>query len=162
MSQPDADQAASLLPELAEFTACLQQGVHEALAYLNNRTPHRYTGLFRFDREVLHNEALFDRNQPHVRQGSDAPLATTYCALVGLQQAPLHIPDATLHPRIQELVQNPVVSYCGVLVSDAQGHPYGTLCHYDLQRCQERTTDVPLLEAAALFYQQLQHPMRPE
>nr|GFD17252.1 hypothetical protein [Tanacetum cinerariifolium] len=34
------------------------------------------------------------------------------------------------------------------------GQAYGTLCHYDMQRCQERTTDLPLLEAAApLLYQ---------
>jgi len=157
MTPTDIAQAPSLLPEVGEFTTLLQQqGVHAALEYLNHRTPHRYTGLFRFNGDVLHSEALFDRNQPNVQQGFDAPLATTYCALVGIQQVPLHIIDATQDPR--GLVHSPTISYCGVLIRDAQGHPYGTLCHYDLQRCQERTTDVPLLEAAAaLFYQHL-HP----
>ena len=156
MALHNTAEAPGLPPEVGEFAACLQQGVYAALAYLNRRTPHRYTGLFRFDGEVLHNEALFDRNQPTVWQGVDAPLATTYCALVGRQQVPVHIPDATLDPRVQELVQCPAISYCGVLIRDAQGDPYGTLCHYDLQRCQERTTDIPLLEAAgALLYQQL-------
>ncbi|UOQ69541.1 hypothetical protein [Hymenobacter volaticus] len=105
----------------------------------------------------MRNEVLFDRYQPTVRQGADAPLAVTYCALVGRQQAPLQILDAALDPLAQGIA-TPVVSYCGVLIRDAQGHAFGTLCHYDLQRCQERITDLPLLEAAAqLLYRHL-HP----
>jgi hypothetical protein len=147
-----------LLPEVEAFTALLQhQGIHAALEYLNHRTPHRYTGVFRFDGELLRNEALFDRYQPSVRQGVDVPMATTYCALVGRQEAPLNILDATIDPQAQG-VDTAVISYCGVLIRDAQGQAYGTLCHYDLHRCQQRTTDLPLLEAAAqLLYQQL-HP----
>jgi hypothetical protein len=149
-----------LLPEIGLFTDLLQyQGVHAALEYLNHRTPHRYTGLFRFDGELLRNEALFDRHQPSVRQGLDVPMAVTYCALVGRQEAPLNILDAALDPLAQG-VDTPVISYCGVLIRDEQGRAYGTLCHYDLQRCQERTTDLPLLEAAAqLLYRHL-HPSR--
>ncbi len=40
---------------------------------------------------------------------------------------------------------------------DDQGKAFGTLCHHDVQRCQERTTDVPLEAAAQLLYQRL-HP----
>lgn len=143
--------------ELSEFAAVVHQhGVHAALAYLNRRTPHRYTGLFRFEGEVLRSEVLVDGNQPLVRQGNDTPMAATFCSLVGRQQAPLEILDAATDPQYGGLIDTPVVSYCGVLIRDAQGQPYGTLCHYDMQRCQERTTDQPLLAAAAaLLYQQL-------
>ena len=143
--------------EIGEFKQVMQaQGVHAALRYLNSRTPHRYTGVFRFDGAVLRSEVLFDRLQPAVRQGDDVPMAVTYCSLVGRQLAPLEITDATTDPRVRGIIDTPVVSYCGVLVRDAQGQPFGTLCHYDMQRCQERTTDQPLLEAAAaLFYEQL-------
>ncbi len=145
--------------EITEFAALMQQhGVHAALAYLNRRTPHRYTGLFRFDGQVLRNEILVDGNQPLVRQGDDIPLAATFCSLVGRQQAPLEILDAATDTQFGGLIETSVVSYCGVLIRDAQGQPFGTLCHYDMQRCQERTTDQPLLTAAAtLLYQQL-HP----
>jgi hypothetical protein len=148
-----------LSEEIFAFTALVRQhGVHAALAYLNQRTPHRYTGLFRFDGEVLRNEALIDGNQPLTRQGTDTPMAATFCSLVGRQQAPVEILDAETDAQFRGLIQTPVMSYCGVLIRDAQGQPYGTLCHYDMQRCQERTTDQPLLQAAAaLFYQQL-HP----
>ena len=148
--------------EISAFRELLHyQGVPAALEYLNNRTPHRYTGLFRFDGDTLRNEALFDRKHPDVRQGADVPMATTYCALVGRQQAPLEILDAAGDPQASG-VDTPVISYCGVLLRDAHGRTYGTLCHYDLQRCQERTTDLPLLEAAAqLLYQHL-HPTGPQ
>jgi hypothetical protein len=156
MTDPFLTTDHPLQPEIATFTALLHQdGVHAALEYLNRRTPHRYTGLFRFDEDMLRNEVLFDRYQPTVKQGDDVPMAVTYCALVGRQQAPLQILDATIDPQAAG-VETPVISYCGVLIRDAQGQAYGTLCHYDLQRCQERTTDLPLLEAAAqLLYNKL-------
>ncbi|AYA37177.1 hypothetical protein D3Y59_09010 [Hymenobacter oligotrophus] len=140
--------------EVSEFAEVLRQrGLHAALEYLNNRTPHRYTGIFRFDGATLRNEALFDRYNPTLQKGGDAPMEATYCSLVGQQQQPLEINDASTDVRVKGIVETPVVSYCGVLIRDAQGQPYGTLCHYDMQRCQERSTDVPLLEAAArLFY----------
>lgn len=148
--------------EIDEFGAILsQQGITAALKYLNNRTPHRYTGIFRFDGDTLRNEALFDRFDPNVAKGDDVPMRVTYCSLVGKQQVPLEINDATADERVRGLIDTPVVSYCGVLIRDAAGQPYGTLCHYDMQRCQERTSDLLLLEAAsALLYQQLP-PMRP-
>ena len=144
--------------EIAEFAAVLQQqGVHAALGYLNHRTPHRYTAVYRFDGDVLRSEALFDRNVADVRQGTDAPLATTYCSLVGRSEAPVDILDAAVDPQARG-IETPVISYCGALIRDGQGIAFGTLCHYDLQRCQTRTTDQPLLEAAAqLLYEQL-HP----
>ncbi|OWP65081.1 hypothetical protein CDA63_01625 [Hymenobacter amundsenii] len=142
--------------EIAEFTALLhQQGVHEALGYLNRRTPHRYTGIYRFDEDMLRSEVLFDRKMADVRQGNDAPMAATYCSLVGRTEAPIEILDATLD--LQALgIETPVISYCGTLMRDGQGRPFGTLCHYDLQRCQERTSDQPLLAAAAqLLYERM-------
>jgi hypothetical protein len=153
MSTFISSQDASMQPEIDAFTIRLEQGTHQALEYLNSRTPHRYTGVFRFDGEMLRNEILFDRYQTAVRQGEDVPLAVTYCALVGRQQAPLQILDASVDPQADN-VETAVISYCGVLIRDSQGKAYGTLCHYDLQRCQERTTDLPLLEEAArlLYY----------
>ena len=155
---PSPNQADPMTAEIAAFTALLhQQGVHAALGYLNQRTPHRYTGLWRFDGDTLRSEALFDRKMPDVRQGADAPLATTYCSLVGRAGAPVQILDTATDPQALG-IESPVVSYCGMLVHDGQGQDFGTLCHYDLQRCQERTTDQPLLLAATqLLYQHL-HP----
>jgi hypothetical protein len=152
-----AEVNAAMATEIAEFTKVLQQGgVHAGLHYLNSRTPHRYTGVFRFDGAVLRNEALLDRYEPALQKGNDVPMEATYCSLVGQQEATLEINDATTDQRVLGKVDTPVVSYCGMLIRDNQGKAFGTLCHYDMNRCQERTTDRPLLEAAAgLFYQAL-------
>ena len=146
----------SELPEIDAFTRVLsQQGVHAALGYLNSRTPHRYTGIFRFDGQHSRNLMLFDRYDPLVRQGQDVPLAEAFCSLVGRQEEPLQILDAALDPRAQQ-VDTLVVSYCGVLIRDAQRRIFGTLCHYDLELCQALAMNLPLLEAAAqLFYDHL-------
>ncbi|QIX62837.1 GAF domain-containing protein [Hymenobacter sp. BT18] len=150
MTTPSLETDPIILREIESFTSVLRQnGVHAALEFLNRRTPHRYTGIYRFDADVLRNEALFDRYQPTPQQAGPVPMAVTYCSLVGQRQQPLEIQDASTDADIQGLIDTPVVSYCGVLIRDAEGQPYGTLCHYDMQRCQERTTDLPLLEAAA-------------
>jgi len=76
--------------------------------------------------------------------------------LVDRHQAPLEITDAATDPRVKGVIDTPVVSCCGVLIQDWEGNAFGSLCHYDMQRCQERTTDLPLLEAAAaLLYRHL-------
>ncbi|NVO33471.1 hypothetical protein [Hymenobacter lapidiphilus] len=156
MSTTIRNEGTALPAEITDFAALLQQqGVHAALAYLNYRTPHRYTGVWRFDGDMLRSEALFDRKMAEVRQGADAPMAATYCSLVGRTEAPVQILDATIDPQALG-IDTPVISYCGALMRDEQGRPFGTLCHYDLQRCQERTSDQPLLMAAAqLLYQHL-------
>ncbi|TGD83248.1 hypothetical protein [Hymenobacter wooponensis] len=143
--------------EIGEFESTLrQQGIHAALKYLNHRTPHQYTGIFRFDGDMLRNEVLFDRYNPQLLKGNDTPMVATYCSLVGRQEAPLEITDAATDTRVKGLVDTPVVSYCGVLIRDATGKAFGTLCHYDMQRCEERTTDLPLLQAAAeMLYRHL-------
>ncbi|UOQ74032.1 hypothetical protein [Hymenobacter cellulosilyticus] len=157
MNSSPATDDALMKREIGEFTDVLQrQGVHAALRYLNNRTPHQYTGIFRFDGDMLRNVALFDRFQPALEKGGDAPMGETYCSLVGRQQAPLEIADATTDSRAKGIINTPVISYCGVLIRDTQGRAFGTLCHYDMQRCEERTTDMPLLLAAAgMLYQHL-------
>ena len=44
-------------PDLVEFRIALSDGVHAALRYLNSRTPHRFTGVYRYDGDVLRNMA---------------------------------------------------------------------------------------------------------
>ena len=144
--------------EVVAFAQVLRaQGVHAALGYLNHRTTHRYTGVFRFDGQHSRNEVLFDRYDATVRQGRDVPLVEAFCSLVGRDQTPLQILDASLDSRCKE-VNTLVVSYCGLLMYDAQGRVYGTLCHYDLELCQTLALKLPLLEAAASLLYQALHP----
>lgn len=138
-------------PELAEFRAALRDGLHAALRYLNSRTPHRFTGVYRFDGDMLRNMALFDRFEPEQQQGIDIPISHAYCANVGRSREPLEFADAEGDGRFPYLAASPVVCYSGVLIASPEGVPYGTLCHYDIQRCEPRRSDIPLLQSVAPF-----------
>ena len=132
-----------------EFEAVLiQHGLHGALRFLNERTPHRFTGMYRYDGAMLRNVALFDQFNPDLVQGDDAPMVNTFCALVPRFGGVLAFADAPRDARAAQ-VETPVVSYCGVQLRDDAGIAQGTLCHFDLKPCEVRTNDIPLLEALA-------------
>lgn len=130
--------------------------VHDALRLLNSRTPHRFTGIYRYEGEVLRNLYLFDVFNPAVTTGSDVPMIDAYCANVGRSGKGIEFRDVARERQIEVKSTSPVVSYCGALIRDADGEPYGTLCHYDLKPCDTPTSDLPLLEELApRFYQAL-------
>jgi hypothetical protein len=145
-------------PELQEVRASLARGgLHAALRYLNGRTPFRFTGVYRFDGDMLRNVSLFDRWAPDVTEGADAPLSQTFCALVRDAGDTLQVDDGRTDPRFPHMASNAVVSYCGALLRDAHGEPYGTLCHFDVRRCEPSRSELVLLEAASpLLYEFLQ------
>ena len=128
-----------------------QDGLHAALRLLNERTPHRFTGIYRYDGDMLRNVALFDLQDPDLRQGDDVPMQASYCALLPEGDAgALQFDDPRSDPPAMARAHlTPVVSYCGVLLVDAAGQPFGSLCHYDLKPCQARTSDLDMLRALA-------------
>ncbi len=137
--------------DLAAFRVALRDGVNAALRYLNSRTPHRFTGVYRYDGEMLRNMALFDRSEPDRHHGGDIPMADAYCANVGRNRLPWRRQTPAVRVRFDYLPGSPVVCYSGVLISSPGGEPYGTLCHYDIRPCEPRVSDIPLLQAAAPF-----------
>ncbi len=132
-----------------EFCAHLSHGVPAALRFLNSRTPHRFTGVYRYDGDMLRNMALHDRFNPDLLQGIDIPLCNAYCSNVRRNREPLEFDDAKNDSRFPYLPGSPVVCYSGVLISMPDGTPYGTLCHYDVKSCESRESDMPLLQACA-------------
>jgi PAS domain S-box-containing protein len=126
------------------------RGVHEALRFLNSRTSHRFTGIFRFDGAILRNVMLVDSYAPEVTKGDDAPMTATYCAIVGETAHPFATDDARLDDRLRtHSARENVVSYCGVLLRDDEGKPFGTLCHFDFVAGDVPISEMPLMEAAA-------------
>jgi hypothetical protein len=141
--------------EVAELQNTLEEdGLHAALAFLNGRTPFRFTGVYRFDGEMLRNVCLFDRWSPGDIQGADAPMAETFCAIVRrARDDALEVDDGRSDERFPWMANNAVVSYCGALLRDSEGRPYGTLCHFDVQHCEPSRHELSLLkEAAPLVY----------
>ena len=135
---------------LEEFERRLEQGgLVEALRFLNLRTPHRFTGVYRFDGETLRNVALVDKWLPGTQVGDDVPLARAYCSHLLGNGGSLDLGDGRTDPRTPGMQDSSVVSYCGSVILDEQEQPWGALCHFDEAYCQSRTSEVPLLVSAA-------------
>jgi PAS domain S-box-containing protein len=130
--------------------ATRRDDLHAVLRYLNARTSHRYTGLYRFDDDVLRNVALFDREEPATQSGPDAPLGETYCSIVGTTGGTFATDDTRHDPRTAaHPARDAVVSYCGALVRAPDGRAVGTLCSFDVEARPVPSHEIPLLEAVA-------------
>ncbi len=124
-----------------------EQGIVALLRLLNARTPHRFTGIYRFDPPSLRNMYLVDAFDPQTRKGDDVAMADAYCVIVGERRRSIVFDDARCDPRFTVRNNSPVVSYCGTLLVTSDGRPFGSLCHYDIRRCEENVNDVAMLEA---------------
>jgi CheY-like chemotaxis protein len=126
--------AAAEAPPLPVLRQILRaDGVIAALRFLNARVPHRFTGIYRFDGKTLRNLHLVDRTEPGRTRGDDPPLDATYCSLVGLERRPFSTADAGSDERLtHHLARENVQSYCGALLRNADGTPFGSLCHFDV------------------------------
>ncbi|HKG93814.1 MAG TPA: hypothetical protein VKA84_18035 [Gemmatimonadaceae bacterium] len=125
-------------------------GLHAALEFLNARTRHRFTGVYRFDPPLLRCVCLFDRENPALALGGDVPMCETYCSIVGGTTAPFGTPDAEADAR---LVRHPARAstraYWGVPLCRADGSAFGSLCHFDPRPRLVPERERPLMEHAA-------------
>lgn len=125
-----------------------ESGLHGALEFLNDRTPHRFTGLYVMVGGRLRNVALYDSFDVRVMQGEKAAEELTRFFRL---ENPVRL--GRLSPggqqRWSQSATRNIRSYCGVPLSDRSGKAFGTLCHFDMHRCQERKSDLPLLRQAA-------------
>lgn len=139
-----------LASDLAVFGSALRAGgLRSALLFLNGRTPHRFTGVFRFDGDMLRSVHLVDKWDPLVERGDDVPLASAYCAHLQRTGEPLDLADGRDDPRLPWMAESEVVSYCGAAITAPDGTPWGALCHFDTSRAESKDSDLPLLVAAA-------------
>lgn len=134
------------------------EGVHGLLRHLNQQVPHRFTGLYRFDPPTLRNVELFDRENPELRVGQDAPMRETYCSITATTESGFDLEDAQTDARVEEhAARDSTRSYCGVPVRSREGSVVGTLCHFDTvprrAPAEERSR---MHQAAALLAAQLQ------
>lgn len=105
--------------------------LYDLLQYLNGRTHHRFTGVYRFEPGWVISVALFDRDTPTVRLGADVKMKESYCWLTGLGET-YEIEDALVDQRLAaHAAREEVRSYVAVLLHDRHGTPWGTLCHFD-------------------------------
>jgi len=150
--------------EIAELAARLEEvltgsGVQDALAWLNARTEHRFTGIYRLDPPLLRSVRLFDSENPSLEVGAAAPLSETYCSITSAGESPFAVADAVQDPTLSAHPTRAATrSYCGVPLRDGSGRVIGTLCHFDLGPRPVPEAEIPVMEtAAALLYAALRH-----
>jgi CheY-like chemotaxis protein len=129
VSKPSEDDP----PTIRDFRAVLAaQGLHQALGFLNRRTSHRFTGIFRFETKLLHGLQLFDREHASPPEAADAPLRQTYSGIVEAERQPFVVWDSHNEPRLaNHPARDKERAFCGVLLRRGNGMPFGTLCHFD-------------------------------
>ena len=150
---PDAglveDTLAALARECERILAA--DGLHRALQFLNGRTRHRFTGVYRSEPPLLRNVALFDRENPTLQLSGDInSLRETYCSITSGTGEPFATSDAAGDARLADhAARGTVLSYCGVPLLLDDGQPYGTLCHFDLRPRIVPADAIPVLVRVA-------------
>lgn len=131
------------------FARTLQeQGLFEALRYLNSTAEHRFTGIYRFEADWVRSVLLFDRANPHLRAGADVPMKESYCMLTQQGGGPYCIENAQSDPRLfQHAARESVLSYIAVHLLDPEGLSWGTLCHFDFRPRPVTDEVIQVLEA---------------
>lgn len=143
--------------DLNTFRAALAQGILPALRYLNARTPHRFTGIFRFDEQTLENIYLVDREAAYAEPWPSFPVRESYCSFVQGTGDPFVIGDAPDDRRADgHPAQHRVISYCGVPIRLADGLLLASLCHFDYKPIPFSSLDLEfLIEVAPLLAEAL-------
>lgn len=130
--------------------ALAEGGVRGALRFLNSRTRHRFTSVYRFDGRVLRNLHLYDRENPGIAPAPEASLDESYCSIVSDTAAPFVTCDSLGDARVHNHPKREaVLSYCGVPLVRADRTLFGTLCHFDFVPRNISQDEVKLLEAVA-------------
>ena len=128
------------------------RGATEAIAMLNSMTECRFTSLYQFFGDKLHNLTFFDRQDPSAGVLDDIPIDVSYCVFIRDTDRPfcledsLHDSRTTDHPKRQE-----IRSYFGVPLQDGHGNTIGTLCHFDFQPKEISDEVIAVTEEFASF-----------
>ena len=128
-----------------------QDGVISALAFLNDRTRFRFTGLYRVVPPALHNVSLFDRENPTLNvSGAVCALEDSYCSIVCTSGDPFAIADSRDDSRVaNHPTRDAIQSYAGIPVRQPGGRVLGSLCHFDGRPRLLPTGELAVLTAVA-------------
>jgi GAF domain-containing protein len=100
--------------------------------WINDRVPYRFTAIFAFDRDMLRNICLIDKQNQNITKCSDQPITESYCLYVRRSGERFSVEEASLdgrvagHPKRQS-----VQCYYGIPLFNSKGKMLGTVCHFD-------------------------------
>ena len=133
------------VPAAAVRSLLANHGIVPALALLNDRTPYRFSAIYKLDGEVMHAAHAYDRTSEYRTWLKVVPLGRSFC-----QYAIEHGEFVTSHAsKDQRLTNRPyaglVESYYGQLLMRSDGTPYGTFIHFDLEPCNIAEEEIAFL-----------------
>lgn len=132
-------------------------GIRPALALLNDRTPYRYTAIYKLIGETMHAVHVFDRQAEYRSWLKAVPLSKSFCQLA-IREGEFVTAHASEDLRFAEErpLEGLVESYYGRVLKREDGTPYGTFIHFDLEPRTIAAEEVAFLqEVIPLFLEHL-------
>ena len=75
-------------------------GLWAAMRWLNDRVPYRFTAIFAFDRDMLRNICMIDKQNQNITKCSDQPITESYCLYVRRSGERFSVEEAPLDGRV--------------------------------------------------------------
>ena len=119
--------------ELDDFEEVLcSQGAYAALKFLNQRVSHRFSAIYRLDKDDLEIVQLIDKlDDAATTPASRVPFSQSFCE-VAIRETSFKTSNSALDKKLDGLPnQGVLLSYVGLPLMQDAGNLYGTLCHYD-------------------------------
>jgi GAF domain-containing protein len=142
-----------------QFRARLEaDGLWAAMKWLNERVPYRFTAVFAFEGQSLHNVCLVDKQNPNVTNCPNQLITESYCVYIHRSSERFAVEHAMLDKRVEDHPKRQSFQcYYGIPLFDSNGRVIGTVCHFDKEpvhvtaECASALDDVSLLIAQAAF-----------
>jgi hypothetical protein len=118
---------------MKNFEAALRaDGLFAAMRWLNERVPYRYSAVFSFHGDTLHNICLIDKKNPNTSTCPDQPITESYCMYIRRSGEGLSVEQSLVDRRVEgHPKQRSVQCYYGIPLYGAEGEMLGTVCHFD-------------------------------
>lgn len=110
------------------------QGLHAALEFLNQQVTHRFTAVYRLNKDSMEIVELVDKlNDPSTAPLSRVPFSQSFCE-VAVRDGSLVTSNSALEKKLDGApYQGVLTSYVGLPLMRPAGDLFGTLCHYDYE-----------------------------
>lgn len=108
------------------------KGLHSALEFLNQRVSHRFTAVYRLDKDALEIVDIIDKlGDVSTAPPSRVSFSQSFCE-VAIQEGSLVTSNSALDKKLDSKTnQGLISSYVGLPLMLPGGVLFGTLCHYD-------------------------------
>ena len=133
------------------------RGIRPALALLNDRTPFRYTAIYKLVGDTMHAVHVFDRQAEYRSWLKAVPLSSSFCQFA-IREDEFVTDHASQDLRLGEErpLEGLVESYYGRVLRRSDGTPYGTFIHFDLEPRSISAEEMAFLqEVIPLFVEHL-------